>query len=331
MDLAKVFAEWRSQPPEQWLAQINRVLPPIAVSVLVIVLAFQAAGLTWRLLERPAEQDELAPAVVVAAAAAPRSGGSGNLTPLHGWEPFGSAPEPGEEEFSPGDDLSIIPDTRLDLRLWAVNPYRAASAHESREGPEEGAEGTATISLSGGTQKTYHTGDAIEGTNVTLHSVFSFCVMLGTGGSPAEKLCFPEAAQLGQSLGRASGNRTAVQPFRAPQSIGTPAAAAGAVTSAAAIFNQHIQVSMQTEGDQVLGYRVQPRNNSTLIREVGLEPGDVLIEVNGMRLNNLGNVNAVLQALQESPQANVIVQRNGVNQPITIDMGQISRLAESLQ
>jgi general secretion pathway protein C len=331
MDLAKVFAEWRNQPPEQWLAQVNRVLPPIAVSVLVIVLAFQAAGLTWRLLDRPAEQDELPPAVVVVAAATPRSGGSGTLTPLHGWEPFGSAPEPGEEVLNPEGDLSTIPDTRLDLRLWAVNPYRASVALESGESPEEGAEGTATISLSGGTQRTYHTGDAIEGTSVTLHSVFPFCVMLGTGGSGAEKLCFPETAEPGQYPGRPGGNRTAAQPFRAPQTIGTPAAAASAVTSAAAIFNQHIQVATQTEGDKVIGYRLQPRNNSSLMRQLGLEPGDVLVEVNGVRLDNLGSVNAVLQALQETQQANVIVQRNGVNQPMTIDMGQIARLAESLQ
>ena len=57
----------------------------------------------------------------------------------------------------------------------------------------------------------------------------------------------------------------------------------------------------------------------------------MLTEVNGMRLGDLRNVNAVLQALQQTQQANVKVQRNGVEQPMVIDMGQIARLAGSVQ
>jgi general secretion pathway protein C len=194
-------------------------------------------------------------------------------------------------------------------------------------------EGSAIISVSGGTQLTYRTGDPIGNTNVRLHSVFSDSVRLDPGNGSLEALSFPDVTELAQYSGRpaATNNRSSQAPFRAPQNIGTPAAAVEAATGAAALFNQHIQVRMHTEGDQVVGFRLEPKNGSPVMSRLGFEPGDVLTEVNGMRLGDLRNVNSVLQALQQSQQANIKVQRNGVEQPMVIDMGQISRLAESVQ
>jgi general secretion pathway protein C len=330
MDLAKVFARWRSQPPEQWLAQVNRVLPPVAVSVLVILLAFQAAGLTWRLLDRPAVQDPVPPAVVFAQESS-RSGGNSNLETLRGWEPFGSAPDPSAAAVPAGDILEAEL-TQLDLRLHGVLQHQALPEPGSMVIPEAGI---ATISISGGTPKTFHTGESIGTTpNRTLHSVYWDQVLLDPGGGQKlEKLAFPSAEQLAQRAGRPTlgANRNATTPFRAPQNFNDPATASAAATGAAAIFGQHIQLRMHTEGDEMIGFRVEPRNDSPVLSQLGLEPGDVLTEVNGKKLGDLRNVNEVLQTLQESPQANVVVRRNGVNQPMSIDIGQIARFAESLQ
>jgi general secretion pathway protein C len=330
MDLAKVLAAWRNQPPEQWLALANRVVPPVAVVALVIFLAFQAAGLTWRLLEQPPRPEDVPPAASVAMAGMPRSGGGTGLATLSGWEPFGKAPAGGAATMLL-DDFNSVPETELDLRLHGVK--------EVQDLPESGSDvvvipeaGAAVISVSGGAQSTYHTGDPIGNTNVRLHSVYADRVMLDPGNGNLEKLSFPDAAQLAQQSGRTTAtiNRS-TQPFRAPQTIGTPAAAVEAATGAAALFSQHIVIAQHLEGDQAVGFRLQPRNNSTVMSRLGFEPGDVLTEVNGRRLNDLRNVNTVLQTLQQTQQANVKVLRNGVEQPLVIDMGQIARLAESLQ
>lgn len=329
MDLAKVFAEWRKQPPEQWLALVNRFVPPVAVVALVIFLAFQAAGLTWRLLEQPTRVEEVPPAVLVAAASQPRSGGNADLSVLRGSELFGKAPEMG-----PGtmliDDLVNVAETQLDLRLQGIVQYQ--------ELPESGTvvvleEGTAIIALASGTGRLYHTGEPIDSTSVKLHSVFVDSVRLETPNGSLEKLSYPTAEELAQSSGRpaTTTNRSAQTPFRAPQNIGSPAAAVEAVTGTAALFNQHIQVRQHIEGDQVIGFRVEPRGDSQVMSRLGLEPGDVLTEVNGVKLGDLRNTNAVLQTLQQSPQANVKIRRNGVDVPMVIDMGQIARLAESIQ
>jgi len=329
MDLAKVFASWRNQPPEQWLALVNRVVPPIAVVALVIFIAFQAAGLTWRLLEQPTRPEEVPPAVVVALAGAPRSGGNANLSALSSWGPFGTEPDAGAVAI-PADAIIDAPQTQLDLLLHAVLQHQELPERGSMVVPEAG---TAIISISGGAQTTYHNGDPIGNTNVRLHSVYIDRVLLDPGNGVPEALSFPDVAEVAQYSGRtsATGNRSAQAPFRAPQNIGTPQAAAAAATGAAALFGQHINVAMHTEGNQVIGFRLQPRNDSPVMSRLGFEPGDILTEVNGMRLTDLRSATAVLQALQESPQANVKVQRNGVETPMVIDMGQIARLAESLQ
>jgi len=80
----------------------------------------------------------------------------------------------------------------------------------------------------------------------------------------------------------------------------------------------------------MIGFRVEPRNDSPVLSQLGLEPGDVLTEVNGKKLGDLRNVTEVLQTLQESPQANVMVRRNGVDQPRSIDIAQIARFAAGL-
>ena len=330
MDLTKVLAAWRNRPPEQWLALVNRVVPPIVVVALVIFLAFQAAGLTWRLLEQPTRQEEVPPAVLVAVANLPRSGSSGNLAVLDGWEPFGREPDAGAAAI-PAEDILEAPPTQLNLRLAAVL--------QSQELPERGSmvipeEGLAAIATGGGTPTTYHTGETIEGTGARLHSVIVNCAMLDPGTGTLESLCFPTAEELAQQAGRpVSGpNQFTRAPTRPPQTIGTPPSAAVETMSSAAVqFNQHIQVRQAIEGENVIGFRLEPRNDSPVMSQLGLEPGDVLTEVNGVRLSDLRNTTAVVQALQESPQANVKIRRNGVDIPMTIDMGQIARLAESLQ
>jgi uncharacterized membrane protein len=49
MDVAKRLVDWTEQPPEQWLNVVNKYLPPAVTAVLVVTIAYQLAGITWRL------------------------------------------------------------------------------------------------------------------------------------------------------------------------------------------------------------------------------------------------------------------------------------------
>jgi general secretion pathway protein C len=306
----------------------------VAVSILVILLAFQAAGLTWRLLDRPAVQDAVPPAVVIATDT-PISGASGNFDSLRNWTPFGSAPEPVAGAI-PAEVVLDGPLTNLQLRLTSTMQRQALPERGSMVIPESGS----AIIDNRGQQKVYRTGEAIQDTNgttlATLHSVFVDRVLLDRGGGQAlERLELPKADATAQNAGRPNPNarQAAIPPFRAPQPLDNAAtvAATEVASSAAAAFGQHIQLRLQLDGDQAIGFRVEPRGDSPVLSRLGLEPGDVLTQVNGVGLGDLRNVTAVLEALGQSPQANVTIRRNGIDQGMVIDIGQIQRLAESLQ
>ena len=89
MDVAKRLADWRDQPPEQWLTTVNRYLPPGVTALLVIAIAYQLATLTWTLV--PGSTPSAAPPTrtVAVSNAAPAA----DLGVLTGSHLFGQAAE----------------------------------------------------------------------------------------------------------------------------------------------------------------------------------------------------------------------------------------------
>jgi general secretion pathway protein C len=327
MELTKNLAQWRDQSPEQWITQANRVLPPLAVAVIVVLIALLAVDLTWTLLDSPAELDAAPPAAVIAPAGA--SGRSAqNLAVLDAWRPFGTPPVETEQQGLPAGPLLDAPETTLPLRLHGLVEVQDLPERDSIVIPEAGS---ATISSGGGRQKTYHTGDTIENASgAKLQFVFADRVVLDRGGRP-EALFFPSIEEALSSTSR-SNSRIAATPQRAQPVTGAdPATLLGAMTSAASILTQNVQIIARTESGQTIGYSLQPRGDSQIFSQLGLEPGDVLTEVNGIRLDNINNTMQILQALGEAPQASVTIRRNGVNQAMVLDMSLIERLSQSQQ
>lgn len=330
MDIAKQLTQWREQSPEEWIALANRILPPVVALVLVILFAVQAAELTWRLLEAPAEQDFIpGPAISNSGAATPSSIA---VEPILGL--FGQAPEP-EAGGILSDLLLDAPDTDLNLVLHGVLVAQELPERGSTVLPELGI---VIIAAGRAAQNTYVTGDEIDGVaGTTLHSVADNCAYLDRGHPPIEKLCRDESQSTVSSLQMNSNltarvARTTAAPPPPPQAnVPSAAALTAALGEVPAALLQHMSFEAQTEGNRIIGFRVQPRGQSTLLSSLGLEAGDVLVEVNGLRLNDARDSAAVLSALMESNQANVTIRRNGEDQVKVLDMGQLQRLTESRQ
>lgn len=328
MDLAKNLAQWRDQPPEQWIAAANRYLPPVVVGVLVLLIAFKAADLTWRLLDTPDVSGDVPQAVHVPSQASRPATGPGSYAALREWEPFGKVPDESAAAI-PAEVVLDAPDTALNLTLTALvvtqslpEPGTMVIVHEKS---------TAIIASGRGEQKVYHKGDAIEGApNATLHSVFTDRVLLDRGGGRLETLRWPEPDSAPQANSRIAA-RPQISTTRQPQSPSAAASLADAASEAAALIGQHMQFAAQMENGQQIGIRVEPRGDGTVFAQLGLEPGDVLTEVNGIQLNDVRNTTLVLKTLSENQQASVTIRRNGTDQAMVLDVGQIQRLSESLQ
>lgn len=325
MDLAKNLAQWRDQTPEQWIALGNRYLPRIVVALLVLLIAFKAADLTWRLLDSRVTSD-VAPITVQAESAASGTVSS-NFDVLTAWEPFGKAPDETAGAIS-ADLLLDAPDTTLNLTL--------AGTLQASELPERGStvlpeRGSAIIAFGRNVndQKFYWTGETIESAgSTTLHSVFKDRVLLDRGGR-LETLRYPEHEDTPQLNSRIAARPQRTNEF--PQDLSSAAQVADAVTQTAAILGQHMSIAMHSENGQMIGFRVQPSGDGQVFSQLGLEPGDILTEVNGTQLDSLRNSSQVIQALGEAAQATVTIRRNGTDQAAVLNVGDIQRLAESLQ
>lgn len=327
MDLAKNLAQWRDRSPEQWIALANRYFPPIVVGVLVLLIAFKAADLTWGLLDSPTVSDQIPPAVRVAMSDR-SAAGPGSYETLNGWEPFGRAPDESTATI-PAELVLDAPETTLNLTLAGVvvaqqlpEPGTVVIVHEK---------GLAIISGGRGEQKTYRQGTAIENVaNATLHSVFTDRVLLDRGGGRLEMLRFDEEESAPQANSRVAA-RPQLARTQPVQSLSAAASLADAAGEAASLIGEHVQIAMHVENGQPIGFRLEPRGDGQVFAQLGLEAGDVLTEVNGIQLNDMRNTSRVLEALAETQQASVTIRRNGANQALVLDVGQIQRLAESLQ
>jgi len=328
MEFAKNLAQWRDQSPEQWTALANRILPPVVVTVIVVLIALEAVDLTWRLLESPAEPGSVPPAVIVTG---PGAGGSPgrSLAALDDWRPFGQPPAPAEQGV-PAADLRDSPETTLPLTLHGALQVQELPDGDVLVVPEAG---TAVISGPSRQQKTYRTGEAIdEASGAVLRFVFADSVRLDRGGGRLETLKFP-VRSAGSANAAGLNSRIAATPQRTtrPAQAAQPASVFDTMSSIGNTLAQHMTIAAHTENGQTVGYRLQPRGDGQVFSQLGLEPGDVLTEVNGTRLDNINNTMQIIQALGEAPQASVTIRRNDVDQAMVLDMSQLERLAQSLQ
>lgn len=74
---------------------------------------------------------------------------------------------------------------------------------------------------------------------------------------------------------------------------------------------REVGVEIYRENNIQKGYRLVSARGSKLLRDLGLEPGDVLHEVNGVPLNSVHDGLAVYQKMAEATEVRITISRNG--------------------
>lgn len=301
MDVATRLADWTEQPPEQWLANVNRYLPPGVTAVLVIAIAYQLATLTWTLV--PGSSPAGAPPIQPSnSAAADVSRDFSTLTDSH---LFGEADQAAPVVTAVLD----APDTTLSLTLKGIL---------SRN---QDTNGGAIISSNRGEDRAYRVGQSIEGADgATLHSVYPDRVLLDRNGR-LETLRLPK--ELSAST---SGMMLAPSMPQASQASGSLREVIGAN---AARLTDIVRLAPHVQEGRVVGFRVNPGRDSATFESLGLRAGDVVTDINGTVLDDPSQGLQVFQSLGETTQANVTVLRDGVPQVIVIDTSQLQSLQEN--
>ena len=305
MDVAKRLADWRDQPPEQWFTVINRFLPPGITALLVIAIAYQLATLTWTVA--PGSTPAFAPP---ARAAGNDTAPTVDLSVLNDSHLFGEA----DEQVKPVvTEVVDAPETTLSLTLQGI----LATDEDAHGRAVPGA----IISSNRGEGKNYQVGQSIEAADgATLHAVYADRVLLNRSGR-LETLRLPkELAASAVPMGR---------PSPLPQAEPQSGSLREVITENATRLTDIVRLAPHVQEGQVVGFRVNPGRDRATFEALGLQPGDVVTDINGTVLDDPSQGLQVFQSLGESTQANVTVLRDGVPQVIVIDTTQLQSLQEN--
>jgi general secretion pathway protein C len=281
----RIVAPWRR--PAGGAQGLAAAAPSIVTVVLAVVIAAQLAALVWRALGSSDGGDE------------------------------GVVPDPGPA--AAGVDIPAI----VNAHLFGVaeasgdpSDAPATTANLTLSGTLAGAEpeqGWAIIGASGQAARVYATGTSLPG-GAKLFAVYPDRVILDRGGA-RESLLLPRIS------GAAGGAM--------PRSGGVPLAEPENATLADNVRQLLVQ-NPQAGGDllrpqpvfaggSLRGYRVYPGRNRAQFAGLGLQPGDLVMAVNGAPLDDPNRGLEVLRGVGQGSAVTLTVERGGQQTQITID------------
>ncbi|MFW2373967.1 MAG: type II secretion system protein GspC, partial [Gammaproteobacteria bacterium] len=196
------------------------------------------------------------------------------------------------------------PETRLNLvlkGLLAATPMENASA---------------IIALGkGGKEDSFSIGDQVS--SATVKEIYEDRVILENSGR-FETLTLPkEFADIGpgaRTFGRQSTTNL----------TDTPGGVLGEIRSKIlknpTSFGDYAIPIPYNENGKLIGYRLQPQGDRALFDKVGLAPSDVIVELNGIKLNNPNRSLKALRKLQNAKSMDITVLRNGAELPLHFEI-----------
>lgn len=98
----------------------------------------------------------------------------------------------------------------------------------------------------------------------------------------------------------------------------TPGALRDYLVRNPATMQQLVSIGAYRENGKVVGYRLMPKQDTAILRNYGIEPGDVVTSLNGVRLDNQRRGLKALRQLVTASNIDMTVLRNGAEVPISI-------------
>ena len=261
--------------------------PTIVSFILVLVIAAQLAALLWRALG--SREDSGAPPAAVAPPAP-----SVDLNAIVNAHLFGVAAESG--------DPSDAPATAANLTLTGTLAGRE---------PEHG---WAIIGASGQSARVYATGASLPG-GTRLFAVYPDRVILDRNGT-RESLVLPRLAVGGPGFAPRVASRLPAAPAAdgsladsVRQILAQNPAAGGELLRPQPVF----------AGGSLRGYRVYPGRNRAQFAQLGLQPGDLVLAVNGAALDDPNRGLETLRGIGQGGAVTLTIDRGGQQQQMTVD------------
>lgn len=280
--------------------------------VLVLVIAWLAAQLTWLLWPKPAANNPL-PANMAVANQQANAPQLDNLLSAH---LFGQYQAKTEVVAAPVQNVTDAPKTNLNLKLTGVVA--------TKNKPEQG---TAVIE-SNGVEQVYGVDEQIEGTSASLKQVLDDRVLLQVSGR-FETLMLDGLEYQQLSAENAAYNADGLQEVQAvpepmeysPAQQDIAAMRREMLAEPAKLFD-YIRITPRHRNGQMYGYALTPGKDPELFARMGLMPNDVAIEINGVRLDDMQQAYGLINELREAKEASIKVERDGEIKDVLFSLSQ---------
>lgn len=286
------------------VARLNQIFSV----VLVITLAWLAARITWFVVPAPAQK----PLQVSLAGMKAQTNTSSELERVISAKLFGQYQEKATEVVQTVTDA---PQTTLNLKLTGVVA--------TGKTPEQG---TAIIE-NNGVELVYAIDEQIEGSSAVLKQVIEDRVILQVNGrmetlmldgleyqqltvanSAIEEGQLQEAGEAGpDEMGPSQGD---IDELRRE------------MTAEPMKLFDYIRVQPRNRGGKMYGYALLPGKDPKMFAQFGLQPNDVAVEINGVRLDDMQQAYSVMQELGEAKQVSIKLERDGEMKDISISLSQ---------
>ncbi|MGH8177279.1 MAG: type II secretion system protein GspC [Steroidobacter sp.] len=294
MSFPASLRDFQNLSPQQWLDRTSRSLPRAVCVVLVVAIAWQLVQLSWLLLDRTSDAgapEAMAP--FTPSPSAPRKGV--DVQAIVSAHLFGIP----EAETSQG--AADAPQTQMNLVLSGVLAFG------------DPQKGLAFIGESAQATKVYTVGAAVR-SGTKLHSVYLDRVILDRSGQ-LETLALPKQSTGGVAINRppapAANNRFTDNLRRIAETNPT---AFAEIVRPQPVFANGVQ----------RGYRVYPGRNRQQFAKLGLQPGDLVLAINGTPLDDPQRGMEIFNTMGTSDRVNVTIERSGQSQELTLNTAQIT-------
>jgi len=293
----------------------------VLIMILSIYLLAFAAKITWSMLPEP--QSKLAQLQAPQITDNGSSRASNNISNIINQNLFGNADKPAP--VATLDKVSDAPQTQLNLILSGVvssnDPNRSAAIIEYRNN-----------------QSTYGVGDKIEGTNVTLDKIYVDRVIIKNRVTREtlmlDGIDFDEANKKRADETFVTSANT--QPFMSSPS--SPIAQNQNIRNQAqalrdarrklaqepASFTDMISLSPHRVNGVFIGFKVTPGLQPTLFNSVGLQNGDIVVQLNGLDLSDLQQSREAITELQQAESLQLEVLRGNEYVSLDLDISEAS-------
>lgn len=270
-----------------------------AINLLLVVwIASLLASLTWGLVtpegNSQLENIEAGPAPVVADPNAQL------IRQLPGWHLMGVA----SRKQAPVATSTPVdaPDTRLKLVLHGV----FAS--------EESGKARAIIADPRGKEEHYAVGDSLPG-NAELSEVYPDRVILQRNGRYETLRLIPDSRSKARPSARSPVKTLAKKHEQRIRDIRQKIK-----QSPNTLIDAVRPMPHMGKGGAMVGYKLMPGRDPAFFRELGLRPGDVVVQINDVRLDSKQNGMRALKSIQSGDQASMTVLRGGQEQVMNLRM-----------